>query len=105
MTKDRLALLCLPVLLAACQSTNLQGPPQDGYRPGQQAPSIISEYEFEQLREQLISARSQRQTLVTNLPRVTDPATRSEHIRSIGMLEERIRMLEYRLRAAGRPVR
>jgi hypothetical protein len=32
------------------------------------------------------------------------PATRANHVRSIDTLTENIRMLEYRLRAAGRPL-
>lgn len=103
MDGKRITALCLPLLLAACQATA----PRQAYYPERRLPppTVISDSEAQQLTEHLVSARAQRATLVNNLPRVTDPGTRSEHIRSIRMLEERIRLFEHQLVSAGRPIR
>jgi hypothetical protein len=99
--KHLLNLVCVATL-AACATQS--GPGGWGYEPGQGAPSVISESEATQYTEDVISLRAQRDSLRTNLPNVRDPATRANHIRSIDTLSENIRMLEYRLRAAGRPL-
>jgi hypothetical protein len=75
-----------------------------GYEPGQRAPTVISEVEAQTLGEQVVDLKAQRATLANNLPRVTDPATRARFARNIDELNAHLQLLEYRLRAAGRPV-
>lgn len=106
--------LASAALLAACADVPThaqyhrpsQPAPRDywGYERGQQAPANISEAEAEQLREQVVMLKAQRATLANNLPRVSDPRTRSDHIRTINDIDAQLQPLEYRLRAAGRPV-
>jgi hypothetical protein len=103
-------------VLAACSDVPLSAPAHGrpppvqasrdhwGYQPGQQAPSIISDAEAASLTDEVINQKAMRSTLANNLPRVTDPATRAQHIRIINEIDARLQPLEYRLRAAGRPV-
>jgi hypothetical protein len=79
-------------------------PARWGYKPGERAPSVISEYEFDQLTEQVTNLKAQRATLVRGVRASPPSAARDEYVRSIESLNESIQMLEYRLRSAGRPV-
>lgn len=81
-----------------------QGPRSWGYERGQAAPALISEIEAQQLTDEVTQLKAQRGALASNLPRVTDPARRREQMRAIDDINGRLEMLEYRLRAAGRPV-
>lgn len=101
--KTASALACL-ALVAGCADAPRQGPANWGYQPGQQAPSVISETEFEQLTSQVIDFRNQRNTLAGIVRTTQDANVRSQHLRSIDDLNGKIQMLEYRLRAAGRPL-
>jgi hypothetical protein len=75
-----------------------------GYKPGETAPSVISESEFEQLTEQVLNYKAQRNTLRGIVRTSNDPAVRAQHLRSIDDINGKLQMLEYRLRAANRPV-
>lgn len=97
-----LALASLAVL-GACSNAPQSAPADWGYRPGQHAPSVISEFEFEQLTAQVTDFKAQRATLSNIVRASSDSSVRAQHLRSIDDLNGRIQMLEYRLRAAGRP--
>lgn len=101
-TPHVLALVAL-VALSACTTT--QGPPVGGgYKPGESAPSGISDSEAETLTAQYVDLKNQRTTLVNALATTSDPATRTRFTQSIDILNRHMQPLEYRLRAAGRPV-
>lgn len=74
------------------------------YRAGPPVTGIVPLVDAEVVTEEVVSLRAQRATLLNNLPFVRDPAKRAEHLRTIGELNYRAEMLEYRLRAAGLPV-
>lgn len=101
--KTALALSCL-ALVAGCASTPRSGPAEWGYKPGQSAPSVISDSEFEQTTGQIHELMAQRSGYTTALRTAPDADTRARYLRNIDDLNGRIRMLEYRLRAANRPV-
>jgi len=91
-------------LLGACASVPQSGPAQWGYKPGETGPTVISEAEFETLTQQITDLQNQRATQ-RNAVRVTaDPAGRAQLLRSIEGLDDKIRMIEHRLRTANRPV-
>lgn len=89
--------------LAACSAPS-SGPAAWGYRPGESAPAVISESEFNSLTEQLTDLRNQRAELQRVASRTADPLRRAEHVRGIEKLDSMIAPIEYRLRAAGRPL-
>ena len=107
-------LLLLPgaALLASCAGSDPyyhggrppQGPPQYGYGHGESAPTVISEVEFNQLTESLTDLYNQRATLAHLIPRTPDPMARRRYAADIDGLNARIAPMEYRLRAAGRPL-
>lgn len=96
--------LSLLAALAACETTRTQGPTTWGYKPGEAAPAGISEAEAETLTTQYLDLKNQRSTLETALPTINDPAARQRFVQSINTLNQHMAPLEYRLRAAGRPV-
>ena len=108
--KKLLPLLLPAVLLAACASGDYyggrppQGPPQYGYKPGESAPTVISEVEFNQLTEGLTDLYNQRHTLAGLMRTTPDPMARNRYAADIDGLNARIAPMEYRLRAANRPL-
>lgn len=103
--KNPIALALLTALVAACASSPPQSaPPQWGYQPGQQAPSVISEVEAETLTAQVAELKALRKQAHDSLFSVTDPGVRAQRQQQIQKLTEQLQPLEYRLRAAGRPV-
>lgn len=81
-----------------------QGPAQYGYKPGESAPTVISETEFEQLTAQLTDLYNQRATLGQLWRGTADSAQRARHAADIDRLNRMIAPLEYRMRAASRPL-
>lgn len=103
--KNQVAMALLAALLGACANSPPQSaPPQWGYQPGQQAPSVISEAEAETLTAQVAEIKAHRKQARDSLFSVTDPAARAQRQQLIDKLTVQLQPLEYRLRAAGRPV-
>jgi hypothetical protein len=106
------ALWLVPVvLLSACAVTDFgrggppaQGPPQYGYKPGESAPAVISETEFKQLTESLTDLYNQRATLARLVRTSPDAAARARYAGDIERMNASIAPMEYRMRAAGRPL-
>lgn len=98
--------LALVVLASLAACTTTQGPPPvgGGYLPGQSAPAGISEAEAETLTIQYTDLKNQRTTMVNALNSTSDPASRARFAESVDILNRHMAPLEYRLRAAGRPV-
>ncbi|MBC5764986.1 hypothetical protein [Ramlibacter albus] len=110
-----LAVLASIATLSACVSTGPrvqsggappppQGPAEYGYKPGESAPTIISEHEFEQLTMQLTDLYNQRATLGQLWRGTADSAQRARYASDIDRLNRMIAPLEYRMRAANRPL-
>lgn len=81
-----------------------QGPAEYGYKPGESAPSVMSEYEFEQTTQTLADLYNQRATLGQLWRAATDPAQRARFASDIDRLNRMIAPYEYRMRAANRPL-
>ena len=80
------------------------GPQPSGYGPGRPAPSVISENEAETLTQQVIDFKAQRNTLRGLLANEPNPSVRADRMRDLDRVNRVLQELEYRLRAAGRPV-
>lgn len=98
------ASLSLVALLGGCAGPQQSAPANWGYQPGQQAPRLISEAEAETLTTQVGDLKAQRRQARNNLVSSGDAARRAQWQAEINNLTERLQPLEYRLRAAGRPV-
>jgi len=98
--KALLALASAGCLLAACTTS---GPAAYGYKPGEAAPGVISESEFASLTLSLTDLRHQRLTLSRLAANPSEPR-RLEYLRQVAEMDRTIGLLEYRLRAAGRPL-
>lgn len=109
---NHIALLLVPaVLLSACAVTDfgrgappVQGPPQYGYKPGESAPTVISESEFDQITQSLTDLYNQRATLARLVRTSPDAAARARYAGDIERMNASIAPMEYRMRAAGRPL-
>jgi hypothetical protein len=109
-----LTVLASMAVLSACVSTGPrvqsgampqpQGPVEYGYKPGESAPTVISEYDFDQLTLQLTDLYSQRTTVGQLWRSTPDPTQRMRFAGDIDRLNRLIAPLEYRMRAANRPV-
>jgi hypothetical protein len=81
-----------------------QGPASWGYQPGQAAPSRISEAEAETLTSQYLEFKLKRDEIARVQAATSDPNGRARYGQMIDELSQSMAPLEYRLRAAGRPV-
>ena len=93
------------LLMAGCASQPQQNAPANwGYQPGQQAPSVISEAEAETLTSQVAEMKAKRKEIRDGMYAVTDPNVLRQRQGIIDAINQQLQPLEYRLRAAGRPV-
>jgi hypothetical protein len=81
-----------------------QGPARYGYKPGESAPPVISESEFNQVTESLTDLYNQRATLARLLRTSPDAGARARYAGDIERINGLVAPMEYRLRAAGRPL-
>ncbi len=102
--KKTLVLASMAALVGACSSVPPSGPQEWGYKPGEQAPRLISEAEAETLTAQVAEIKAKRREIADGMRTVSDPAVRAQRLRTIEEFTQQLQPLEYRLRAAGRPV-
>jgi hypothetical protein len=101
--RHAIALIALATLVG-CATTAPQGPAAWGYQPGQAAPSRISEAEAETLTSQYLEFKLKRDEIARVQAATSDPNGRARYGQMIDELSQSMAPLEYRLRAAGRPV-